>query len=202
MTTQLQIYNGALMHLGEVRLASLTEKRKPRSVLDENWNDDFLKLVLGEGSWNFAIQTSKFSYESGLETGFGMEYVTSQPSDFVKTVAISGEETFQEPLYPYFDEQEKWYSNYRDIYVKYVSLHPLIGGNLAKWPPHFTQYVKAELAVSVCMPITQDKVRWRELKAERTEALNNARAKDAIAEAPKFMPRGRWALARGGRVQG
>ena len=39
MTTQLFIYNEALGHLGERVLASLTEGREPRRVLDSYWSD-------------------------------------------------------------------------------------------------------------------------------------------------------------------
>ena len=39
---RLDVYNGALRRLGSRRLASLTENREPRRVLDDIWNNGAL----------------------------------------------------------------------------------------------------------------------------------------------------------------
>ncbi len=47
VTTKLQIFNGALRMCGERKLASLSEDRQPRRLLDDEWADGAVDYCLG-----------------------------------------------------------------------------------------------------------------------------------------------------------
>ena len=73
MTTQLFIYNEALGHLGERQLASLSEPREPRRVLDSYWSD-VVGYCLSQGLWKFARRTIQVDNSSSLTPQFGFDY--------------------------------------------------------------------------------------------------------------------------------
>src|ERR1700724_1414124 len=73
MTTQLFIYNEALGHLGERQLASLSEPREPRRVLDSYWSD-VVGFCLSQGLWKFAKRTILIDNSSSLTPQFGYNY--------------------------------------------------------------------------------------------------------------------------------
>ena len=73
MTTQLFIYNEALGHLGERQLASLSEPREPRRVLDSYWSD-VVGYCLSQGLWKFARRTIQVDNSSSLTPQFGFNY--------------------------------------------------------------------------------------------------------------------------------
>lgn len=198
MSTQLQHYNAALLILGEIKILNLSEDRNAKNVLDDIWNNNLIDKVLVQGSWNFAIDTSMFSYETGLEPQFGHRYVFEKPTDFVKTAAISGNSALSPPLMSYRDEAGFWYADTPSIYVSYVSNHADFGGTPENWPEPFNEYVDAYLAFKSCMAITSSKSKTLDAKKLAKEMLMDARGKDAISEAPKFFPQGTFVSSRRG----
>lgn len=198
MSDQLKHYNGALRLLGEGRLVSLSEDRGPRHDLDAVWDDGFIDYVLAQGSWNFGIRSSNIGYEPSLEPSFGLSNVFEKPSDLVLLTAISGDGHFTSPLMSYRDEAGHWYADVQAIYVSYVSNHVDFGGTPATWPQTFSRYVDAELALAVCEVVTQSTATYERVERERNRRLSRAKAKDAMAEAPKFLAHGSWVSARTG----
>ena len=198
MSDKLKHYNGALRLLGEGRLASLSEDRGPRYELDGVWDDGFIDYILAQGSWNFGIRTSKFSYEPSLTPSFGLSYVFEQPSDLIFLTAISSDGHFTAPLASYRDEAGYWYANTQDIYASYVSNDTEYGGTPENWPETFSRYVDAELALAVCDVVTQSTATYDRVNRERDRRLSKARSKDAMAEAPKFLAQGSWVRSRSG----
>jgi hypothetical protein len=64
--SRLSIYNGALRECQERKLASLSEDREPRRVLDDVWNDGdgLLRFVLRQKQWRFARRTVEIASEA------------------------------------------------------------------------------------------------------------------------------------------
>lgn len=81
MTTQLDIYNGALLHCGERFLASLTEQREPRRLLDRVWSSNGVKTCLEQGQWNFAMRTIQIDYDPSIAPSFGYARAFQKPND-------------------------------------------------------------------------------------------------------------------------
>lgn len=196
MTTRLQLYNNALLALGERKLASLSENRESRRVLDQVWDDGFVDSVLEQGYWNFAIRTIELEYEPSIEPDFGYQRAFVKPDDYIRTAAICSDEFFNEPLLSYSDEANYWFAEIDTIYVKYVSNDEDYGNNLGEWPETFTDFAQALLASKVSQRITQSDSKTEMMEKKARKALVDARSKDAMAEPPTFMPTGNWVRSR------
>jgi len=196
MTTKLQVYNGALRRLGERELASLSENREPRRVLDAVWADGFVDAVLEQGFWNHAMRTVSLDYEPSIDPPFGLQYAFEKPSDCIRIAAMSTDEMFDTPLIEYNDEGNYIYANSQTIYIRYVSNGASYGGDLSTWPETFGAYAVSLLAATICPRITQSDAKTDLLGKETRKLLIDARSKDAMKESPQFMPKGKWARSR------
>ena len=194
MATKLSLYNGALEDLDERRLASLTEAREPRRVLDDFY-DSTVKYCLEQGYWNFAMRAVQADSSSSITPTFGYQYAFTKPEDFVRLYAMSSEPTMRQPLLEFVDEPALWYANVDPLYVKYVSDDTAYGMDLSLWPDTFTNYVELRLALKACKRITGKSASDDLVKAEK-RALADARSKDAMNEPPGQMPAGTWVRSR------
>lgn len=200
MTTRLQLYNNSLLILGERKLASLSENRESRRVLDQVWDDGFVNNCLEEGLWNFAMKSIQLDYEPSITPEFGYNRAFERPTDYVRTAAICSDEFFNDPLLEYSDEANHWFANIDTVYIKYVSDDEDYGSNLSIWPETFSQFAQGYMASLINMRITQSENKQEKLDKDLKRLLINARSKDAMAEATQFMPRGTWARSRNRRV--
>src|SRR4051812_11910295 len=128
MTSKLSVYNGALRRLGERRLVSLTEDRAPRRELDECY-DEVVRLGLETGFWRFAMKTVKIEQATDIAPVFGYTTVFSRPDDWVRPYLISPNERLAPPLEDYQDEQDYFYADVPELFLRYVSSAPDLGLN-------------------------------------------------------------------------
>jgi hypothetical protein len=196
MATRLGLYNGALRHLGERRLSSLTESREPRRVLDGIWDDNFVRRVLLQGQWRFAKRTVKLDYSQSVTPEFGYRRAFAKPTDFVRLAELCSDEFMRVPLLHYRDAGAYWVAEIDAIYVGFVSDHTNYGSDLSKWPENFTAFAEAELATYACPRLENSQTDLDTLKKERRRLLSQAESTDAQLEPTKFPPRGAWAQAR------
>lgn len=195
MATKQQIFTGALYELGDRKVLT-TESVEARRALDDVY-DEVLAECLEAGSWNFAMETVQLAADTGVTPNFGYAEVFAKPTDWVKTIGISGDEYFAYPLLQYLDDSNYWSADITPIFVRYVSDDTGLGLDLTRWPTSFTRYVELELAVRVCMRLTNDKQLKEQLKMERDKARRRALNKDALDEPnPKFKPPGSWTQSR------
>lgn len=191
---QLSLYNNALTVLGERKIASLTENREPRRVLDDVWSGA-VKYCLEQGQWKFAIRTSKLTYSTDVNPTFGYRRAFERPSDCVRLTALCSDEYMNTPLLHYQEEAAWWFADLDDIYVSYVSDSNEFGNDFANWPETFARFVVLYLADEAGLRITQsertlDKVA-KDLKAAKKDAL----AKDPLQGPTRFLPQGQWTTA-------
>lgn len=198
MTSQLNLYQGALRILGERKLSSLTEGREARRVLDDIWDTGIRDRCLIAGLWNFATRTVRIEYDPDIEPDFGFQRAFSKPTDWLRTSAISSDEYFNEPLNQYSDEQGYWFADYDTIYVKYISNDEDYGYDLGIWPVNFANYVEAEMAFEAAERITQNSTKKKEIMFIRDERFKKARNTDAMNQPTEFPPQGNWSRARMG----
>lgn len=203
MATQLSLYNGALRLLGERKLASLSENREPRRLLDAVWDngatEGAVKHCLQLGQWTFAMRTAMVDYSPSVEPTFGYRRAFDQPSDMVKLSALCSDEYFKQPLLEYADERQYWYADLDTIYVRYVSNGADYGADFSLWPESFTKVVEAYLAVEICENLTQSETKLDSVEKKFSTALKSARSLDAMNKPTAFMPVGSWAGSRSGR---
>jgi hypothetical protein len=95
--SQLFIYNEALGHLGERRLANLSENREPRRVLDSYWPDT-VAYCLSQGLWKFARRTVRADSDASMTPQFGFNFMFAIPVDFVRVIVVSTSPNMDPPL--------------------------------------------------------------------------------------------------------
>lgn len=198
MATKLGIYNQALRLIGERSLASLTEAREPRRVVDEIW-DESVNYCLEQGFFNFSIRSQEASASLTVEPAFGYTYAFEKPDDWIRTAAVSADPNFHMPLQDYNDEAQYWLANVDPLFVRYVSNDAAFGLDLTAWPETFTKYVATHIAAEICERLTQNASKHEELRRLEKMRRVDARSKDAMADPVGRPPPGSWVRSRGGR---
>lgn len=192
-TTQLTLYNKALRHLGERKLATVGEDREARRYLDDEWTDTLL-LCLRAGLWNFATRAIQIDNTGAVTPTFGFESAFEKPCDWIRTSVISTSETFDPPLRQYQDQEGYWLANATTLYVRYVSKD--IGLTLAKWPADYAEYVGIALASKIAYRITQNMELLQSIEAKETKFWKRAAANDAMDQPSPVWPLGTWTTNR------
>lgn len=199
-TSQLKLYNRALLILGERSLSSLTENNEHRRSLDTVWDSGAIRTEwLRAGLWNFAVRTTQQEYDSGLDPAFGYQHLFPKPSDWVRTAMVASDEYFQFPLTRYEDEAGYWASDLQTMFVSYISNDASYGLDYSLWPEHFTRWCEYDLAMKIApRSVSLDDNKRADLKKDWQKALNMARSYDAMDEPARFPPSGSWSRSRGG----
>ena len=200
MATKLGLFNSALRLCHERKLASLTENRHPRHLLDDAWGDGSttgaVQACLEMGQWTFATRTIMLDYTPSVEPDFGYSRAFDQPEDMVRVTAVCEDEYFDAPLLRYADERRYWYADLDTIYVRYVSNDAEYGADLSLWPETFARLVEAYLAMEIVGSLTGADRGVVEKAFDKAKL--EAKSLDAMNKPTVFMPQGGWVLARGG----
>lgn len=194
--SQLQLYNDALTLCGERMLASLTEERESRRLLDQAWASGAVDFCLETGQWNFAVNSIKLLYSPDIEPQWGYRRAFDKPTDYIRTMGVASDEYFRDPLIRYIDEADYWFADLDYIYIRYVSNLPEYGNNMGRWPGSFSEMVSSYLAAKVVTKLTQDVARQARVMADYEKRRKEAKSNDAMNEPTKFAPRGSWVRAR------
>lgn len=202
--TKLGLFNDALRLCKERKLASLTENREPRRLLDDAYGDGStvgsVRRCLELGQWTFAMRGAMVDYTPSIEPSFGYRYAFTQPEDMVNVAAVCSDEFFNSPLTQYVDERGYWYADLQTIYVKYVSNHASYGADLSLWPQTFGDLVSADLAREIVGGLTNGDP--DDVEKKYAKRLKTALSKDAMRKPTAFPPTGSWVSARlGGGVR-
>jgi len=199
-TTRLKIYNGALLICSDTRLASLSEAREPRYLLDEIWNDGGVRYCLEQAQWHFAMRSSRLDYNPAIAPDWGFQRAFDKPTDWVSTSGVFYDEYHRSPLTQYADEVAYWFADQDEMFVKYVSDDDSYGMDYAKWPATFTEYVKAYFASKIVrkLPGGSEKVEdiVHPTSGVLARALAVAKNRAAMTQPATFPTRGTWAAAR------
>lgn len=198
MTDQLSLYNGALIRLGQTRLAALSDENKGRRALDFAYAKT-VKACLEAGLWNFAMRFVMAETSPSVDTTLGYQFVFDKPDDWLRTAAITVDAHGRVPLLDYDDRTDYWLADIDTIYVRYVSDDPDFGLDLGRWPESFVNYVELSLAVATCEEITGSMEKLERLEKAKEKAWKTASNRDAMNEAvTKFPPTGRLVASRAG----
>lgn len=195
---KLSLFNGALRECNERKLASLTENREPRRLLDDIWTDGqgMIRYVLQQGQWRFAARTVEITADTGLEPDFGYTNAFVQPDDFVRTRALCSDPHLRNPILDYNVEAGVWYADTTPIYVNYVSDGEAYGSDYTLWPPAFTLYVETHMASLIAGRLTGSKADRNDLLKLADMRLRKAKSFEAMEGPTEFPPMGSWARAR------
>lgn len=195
---KLGLYNGALRIMGERKIATLSENREPRRVLDGIWDEDAVRYCLEQGQWQWASRTVKLEASTTVEPEFGYRWAFEKPEDYVRTVNISTDEYFNEPLNAFSDEAGYLFSNVDILYLRFVSDHDDYGRNYELWPISFQRYVMSYLAYEGSLRLTASHSIQDRLEKQMKVRQSDAQSKDGVNRPTMFYPRGSFITARHG----
>jgi hypothetical protein len=199
MADKLRLFNEALRHLCDHKLASLTEDHPARHAIDGAWQDAG-DTLLRQGFWNFALRTAEISSDEDVEALFGYSQAFSKPADWVRTLSVATDGSFAAQFDDYADEGNYWYASAGPLYVRYVSDETDYGWNVGAWPPDFARAIAVYLAFQCGLPVSGDKGNRNDLHNLYRMLLREARTRDAVDERViRQKPKGRLAAARLGR---
>jgi hypothetical protein len=199
--SKLAIYNNALGHLGSGKLASLTENREPRRVLDDFYANA-VAHCLEKGTWEFATRSAQIDASTSVSPEFGFANSFAKPTDWVRTVRVSASETFDPPLLRFREENSYWEADEDPIYVEYVSNSASLGGlDLSRWTQAFEDYVTLNLAVRAYKRVTGSNGSAQDFDALtklEKKAAGAAKGLNSAGDPPQAQMGGSWAASRGG----
>lgn len=196
MTDQLSLYCGALVKLGQPRLASLSDENKSRRALDFAYAKT-VRACLEAGLWNFAMRFASATESPSVDTTLGYRFVFEKPDDWLRTAAMTVDAHGKVPLLEYDDRTDYWLADIETIFVRYVSNDPDYGLDLGRWPESFVDYVETSLAVATCEEITGSNSKLEKLEKDKKDAWKRASNRDVMNEpVTKFPPVGRLVRSR------
>lgn len=196
MTTKLDIFNGALVHLGERSLSSLSENTPARYDLDAAWDSGVVDFCLREGLWTFAARVSKFSAATDIEPEFGYSFAFELPDDFIKLDGLFTDEYLRIALQNFQREQNFLFCASEEIYMRYISNDASFGGNYSIWPDDFKDYVQTYLAFKACMKITGSDKTYLRLEKQVAKYKLEAKSRDSFEKPTRYPARSNWTRAR------
>ncbi len=201
-TSKLVVYCDALRLCRERKLATLTDNREARKLLDAAWGDGStygsVRRCLEAGQWTFATRTAQVDYSPSITPTFGYRYAFDQPTDMMRVTGIYGDEYCRVPLLEYTDERRYWYSDLQTIFVQYVSNDASYGGDLSLWSEMFAKFVAADLAHEIVGNLTQGDGAKAEVVKEWQYWSKQASGIDGMNKPTRHLPVGSWNRARGG----
>lgn len=195
MTTKLDLYNGALGHLGPVRFSVVTENRPDRYELDAVYSVT-LQSMLERGLWFFALRSIEWNPDTDVTARFGLPYTYSLPTDYVRIRLIATDEAQRHEDRTYKREGNFIFSSYPVLYLTYVSNDPSYGLNLGAFTQLYADAVAVELAYRSGLPITQSKGTKNDLLVIKKRMLVEAQRKEAVDERVKGKPTSSWVNSR------
>lgn len=195
---KLAVYNEALRHLGQTAIASLTEARESRRLLDGVWDSRALDHCLQKGQWRWASRNVELSYSPSVEPAFGLRYAFDKPDDFIRLTEMCSDEFMNEPLLQYRESGPYWMADIDTIWISYVSKDGAYGYDSSLWPASFQSYLSAYIAGKLSLALTTSQEKKTELKKEIKELLESATSIDAQSGPTRFPPVGSLIRARSG----
>jgi len=196
VTTQLSLYNDALLNCGERFLSALTDQSEPRRLLDQVWASNGVRTCLEQGQWFFAMRTVEIDYDAGIEPDYGYNRAFVKPIDWVLTSAVATDAYFRSPQTRYVDEAGYWYSDVDTLYVRYVSDDAGYGLNFGLWPDTFREFVAAHFASKIILKITNNVEDVERMLKLRRRLLVEAKDKSLMAGPTQWPAQGAWTRAR------
>lgn len=195
--TQLEIYNGALLHLSERKLAALTDAGEPRRVLDTIWNARAIETCLEMGQFTFATRAAALSYAPSITPAFGYARAFNKPTDWIRTVQLCIDEAFHFPLIAVLDQGGYLFADPDTIYLRYVSNDAAYGGDMSLWPESFSKLLELYMAYRSARRIASAAIA-EEVEKKFKSAKIEANGIDGTNKPTQPLPMGGWARSRWG----
>lgn len=187
---EVDIYNAALIKLGEKTITTVDDDVKAARTLKEIYAQQ-RDLELRKHIWNFAKVRDELD-ESSSAPDFGFTYSYDLPDDFLRLVYPD------RSIWAYAIEGDKLLTDYPSGYVVYIAQIT----DTDVMDVSFKEVLACKLAMEVCVALADDNVRLKDLAALYVEALREARTVNAMDDGPKWLESETWLDSRLAGVAG
>lgn len=167
MSSSTEICNSALIKLGQERISSLSQSNKRAALCNEQYSK-LRDARLQSHHWNFAISRGQLSLLSSSPE-FGFDYQYQLPSDCLKAIHLH-DKTARFKV----EENKYLHTNLSQaelLYVKQVT-------DESKYSPMFRELLAYDIAIDLCIALTQKRTLKLDLIDERKELLRDTRSVD------------------------
>lgn len=178
--TKLQLYDNALLLIGQRALTGLTEDREPRHLLDSVYDLDAIAYCLEIVKPVFAskivtLNTPATSSEHDLDS------VHTLPSDYITVVGVYSDPKLDQPISRYLIEGNTLACEYDAIYLRYTSDDYVT--DFTNWSASFSRVASAYLAREISIKLTPAKYEdISSLFIDRVEAVKGLEGEKEPAE--------------------
>lgn len=172
MTTDTQLANYALAHLGEAEIADISGTDNV-SKMCRRFLDDTKREVLRSHRWNCAVKRAKLTQ---LETGpvHGLDYAYQLPGDLLRLLEVNGEAW--EGSEEFFEiERKALVTDQSAAYIRYVAL---VG--VHEMDPLLAEALALKLAAKLAVPLTAKNDTQGQMLALHERAMRKATSIDAM----------------------
>jgi len=163
----LDLYNEALLLLGQRQLASITEDREPRYRLDGAYNRLAVEYCLQLVQPSFAGQTVALSAPA-VGTTFNFAHTLS--ADEIEIIGVFSDRSLDQPVTRYIKEGGKISCDYNEIWVRYIS--NTLATSIDSWPAAFFSVVGCYLALQTATRLSPDDHEKLELKFQQRVGIS------------------------------
>tara|TARA_R110000782_G_scaffold183574_1_gene273864 strand:+ start:1533 stop:2114 length:582 start_codon:yes stop_codon:yes gene_type:complete len=170
MATEVEICNSALIKLGVEVIVSLSEQSKAARLCNEQYHK-IRDKNLEAHFWNFAMKRVSLAIVSADSPPvFGYDLVYQLPSDVLRVLDVN------ESGNSFKVEQNRYlHTNLSDAKILYISRET----DVSKYSSMFKELVAFDLAIDLCMSLTQKRTLRADLKEDKAEFIRDARSADA-----------------------
>jgi hypothetical protein len=176
--TQLELYNDALLLLGQRRLQSLTEAREPRYLLDGAYNREAIRYCLELVQPPFASKTLLLNTPTAGST---FDNAHALPDEYISVVGVFSDVRLDQEIHRYVIEGRSLETDYSTVYLRYTS----DAYALSAWDPSFIRVMGAYLALETATKLsTEDYDRLSAKFDRRVEAARSLAASKVPQQRP------------------
>jgi hypothetical protein len=186
------IYNDALLILGQTKITDINDDSHRRSVLDTAINADIVTAALEDIGWHWALKSMESEYNPSLEPTWGWRYAHDWPIDLHRLEGIYQDEYFQVPLKSYLDENKIFFTDSDIMYIQYVSIDFINSPDA--WSPSFRRLIAARIAKDTYMTLNPAAAEKAEGEFSKRESA--AKTIDVMQSPPRVIAEGNWVRAR------
>lgn len=193
-SSQIQICNMALVHLGQRTITSIDEASEPARKMKLVW-DSTRDEVLADGEWAFATKTEALAVVSGA-TSIEWDYVYQQPARCLKVRKLLNESTVDGSEDTPYEKVLLTATNsigiatdLEDAYIKYT--YQVTDPTL--FDPAFVKSLSLKLAADTAMALTGDinkrnqMLQYYSASLESAKLVNSGQKKDTPDDSSSFL---------------
>lgn len=190
-----EIANSALIKIGAKTISSLTEDRKAARVANRQYPLLRQKL-LRSYRWNFAVKRSPALAPDGTAPEMGFTNRFAFPSDCLRVLGIFDED---EPSVNYTSSRIPFKVEGRFVFTDEAVIQLFYIADVtdtAQFDPQFQELLAIDLAIDLAYELSSGLQRIEQLRADRRDAIREARNTDAIEGNPEVVAASDWIDSR------